>query len=109
MKPQNNLDNVNVVPNPYKVRSKFLESEFERRVRFTNLPQKCKISIFSLSGELIFEINHNNQLSGNEWWDLRTINNQEIAPGLYLYHIQNIDLYSGNALDEAVGKFAVIR
>ena len=109
VKPQNNLDNVNVVPNPYKVRSKFLESEFERRVRFTNLPQKCKISIFSLSGELIFEINHNNQLSGNEWWDLRTINNQEIAPGLYLYHIQNIDLYSGNALDEAVGKFAVIR
>ena len=109
VKPQNNLDNVNVVPNPYKVRSKFLESEFERRVRFTNLPQKCKISIFSLSGELIFEINHNNQLSGNEWWDLRTINNQEIAPGLYLYHIQNIDLYSGNALDEVVGKFAVIR
>ena len=109
MRPQNNLDNVHVVPNPYKVRSKFLESEFERRVRFTNLPQKCKISIFSLSGELIFEINHNNQLSGNEWWDLRTINNQEIAPGLYLYHIQNIDVNSGNALDEVVGKFAVIR
>ena len=109
VQPQDNLDNVNVVPNPYRARSNFKESEFERKIRFTNLPQKCKISIFSLTGELIFEINHNNQFSGNEWWDLRTINNQEIAPGLYLYHIQNIDSNNDKSLDEIVGKFAVIR
>ena len=40
---------------------------------------------------------------------LRTINNQEIAPGLYLYHIQNIDSNNDKSLDEIVGKFAVIR
>jgi len=97
------------VPNPYRARSNFKESKFERKIRFTNLPRKCKISIFSLTGELIFEINHNNQFSGNEWWDLRTINNQEIAPGLYLYHIQNIDSNNGKSIDEIVGKFAVIR
>ena len=109
VQPQENLSNVNVVPNPYRARSQFKESEFERKIRFTNLPQKCKISIFSLSGELIFEIHHNDLFSGNEWWDLRTINNQEIAPGLYLYHIQNIDSDSDKNLDETVGKFAVIR
>ena len=109
VRPQENLNNVNIVPNPYRVRSQFKESEFERKIRFTNLPQKCKISIFSLSGELIFEIRHNDPFSGNEWWDLRTINNQEIAPGLYLYHIQNIDFDSDKKLDEVVGKFAVIR
>ena len=109
VKPQDNLDNVKVVPNPYKVRSNFKESEFERQIRFTNLPEKCMISIFTLNGELVYKINHNDEFSGNEWWDLRTINNQEIAPGLYLYHIQNIDSNSNNNLDEIVGKFAVIR
>ena len=109
VQPQENLNNVNIVPNPYRARSQFKETEFERKIRFTNLPQKCKISIFSLSGELIFEISHNDPFSGNEWWDLRTINNQEIAPGLYLYHIQNFDIDSNIKLDEAVGKFAVIR
>ena len=34
--------------------------------------------------------------------------NQEIASGLYLYHIQNFDMSSNKKLDEAVGKFAVI-
>ena len=109
VQPQENLNNVNIVPNPYRARSQFKETEFERKIRFTNLPQKCKISIFSLSGELIFEISHNDPFSGNEWWDLRTINNQEIAPGLYLYHIQNFDMDSNKKLDETVGKFAVIR
>ena len=107
--PQKNLNNVSVVPNPYKVRSDFNESEFERQVRFTNLPEKCMISIFTLTGELIFTLNHNDETSGNEWWDLRTINNQEIAPGLYLYHIQNIDSSNNKKLDEIVGKFAIIR
>ena len=55
------------------------------------------------------EISHSDSESGNAWWDMRSINNQEIAPGLYLYHIQNFDMDSNKKLDEAVGKFAVIR
>jgi hypothetical protein len=72
-------------------------------LRFTNLPQECRISIFTVSGELIRTIDHNNQFDGNAWWDLRTENNQEVAPGLYIYHVE-----SGNGR-EKVGKFAVIR
>ncbi|SVB24110.1 uncharacterized protein METZ01_LOCUS176964, partial [marine metagenome] len=34
---------------------------------------------------------------------------QEIAPGLYLYHIQRVSEDSGKELEEIVGKFAVIR
>ena len=40
---------------------------------------------------------------GNEWWDLRSANNQEIAPGLYIYHVES------NNGKEKIGKFAVIR
>jgi hypothetical protein len=53
---------------------------------------------------LVYELDHDDEFSGNLWWDMRTVNNQEIAPGLYLYHIEN-----GTDSDEKVGKFAVIR
>tara|TARA_B100000941_G_scaffold179188_1_gene128437 strand:+ start:94 stop:714 length:621 start_codon:yes stop_codon:yes gene_type:complete len=108
IKPQSDLSNVKVIPNPYVVRSKFKESEFRRRIRFTNLPEKCSITIYTISGELVYKIEHENVLSGNVWWDMRTVNNQEIAPGLYLYYIKNNspDLNSNR---EIVGKFAVVR
>jgi hypothetical protein len=109
IQPQENLDHVKVVPNPYIARSQFKESEFQRQIRFTNLPIKCKIKIFTLSGELVFELDHDDEFSGNEWWDMRTINNQEIAPGLYLYHIQQTSSGNGKTPEEIVGKFAVIR
>ena len=104
IQPQNNPDKVKVVPNPYLSRSRFKESEFERKIRFTNLPSKCNIKIFTISGEIIFELNHEDEFSGNAWWDLRTLNNQEIGPGLYLYHINN-----ENDIQGKVGKFAVVR
>ena len=109
IQPRENLSKVNVVPNPYIVRSNFKETEFLRRIRFTNLPTKCKIKIFTLSGELVADLSHESVTSGNEWWDMRTVNNQEIAPGLYLYHIQQIDAESDKMLETVVGKFAVIR
>jgi hypothetical protein len=34
---------------------------------------------------------------------MRTVNNQEVAPGLYIYHVESING------EEKVGKFAVIR
>ena len=55
------------------------------------------------------KIDHNNENSGNEWWDLRTINNQEVAPGLYIYHIQQMDPYDNSQMQELVGKFAIVR
>ena len=107
--PQENLNNVKVVPNPYLGRSSFKESEFIRQIRFTNLPEKCKIKIFTLSGELVSEILHEDQSSGNEWWDMRTLNNQEASPGLYLYHIQKLSSIDNIKSEEIVGKFAIVR
>ncbi|MFL2998092.1 MAG: hypothetical protein ACJZ1Q_05025 [Candidatus Neomarinimicrobiota bacterium] len=107
--PQENLNNVKVVPNPYLGRSSFKESEFIRQIRFTNLPEKCKIKIFTLSGELVSEILHEDKSSGNEWWDMRTLNNQEASPGLYLYHIQKFNSIDNIESEEIVGKFAIVR
>ena len=105
-----------VVPNPYKVGSNYKESEHLRQVRFTNLPENCVIKIFTLTGEQVSVINHSNEASGNVWWDLRSMNNQEIAPGLYIYHVEEKCADSGNDLGNPcnedkpfIGKFAVIR
>ena len=40
------------------------------------------------------------------WWDMRSINNQEFAPGLYIFHVSSND---GNYGEPFIGKFAVIR
>ena len=109
IQPQENLSNVKVVPNPYIARSQFKESEFQRQIRFTNLPRQCKIKIFTISGELVYEFEHDDECSGNEWWDLRTLNNQEAAPGLYLFHIQQINPNDNTYMEEIVGKFAIVR
>ena len=50
-------------------------------------------------------IQHENAESGNVWWDMRTVNNQEVAPGLYLFHVEQF----GNSKDSFVGKFAIVR
>ena len=101
--PENNLDSIKVVPNPYIVHSDFNETEYKRKIRFTRLPQVCTITIFTISGEKVRELSHNNSVDGNTWWDLRSYNNQEIAPGLYIYVIET----PGG--DKKIDKFAVVR
>ena len=102
VQPQTSLKNVGVVPNPYIVRSGYKEDEYLRQIRFTNLPSQCTISIYTVTGEFVFELEHQSSTSGNAWWDLRTVNNQEVAPGLYVFHVKGVG-------EEKIGKFAVIR
>jgi hypothetical protein len=96
------LSEIKVVPNPYFTRSYFNENEYIRRIRFTKLPAKCNVSIFTITGELITKIAHENETDSNEWWDLRTVNNQEIGPGLYLYAVET-------ETEKHVGKFVIVR
>tara|TARA_B100000029_G_scaffold287071_1_gene280838 strand:- start:4788 stop:6365 length:1578 start_codon:yes stop_codon:yes gene_type:complete len=104
--PEADLKKVGVVPNPYIVHSGFKESEHLRQIRFTNLTENCTIKIFTLSGEHVYTIEHTDSSSGNAWWDMRTVNNQEVAPGLYLFHVFN---NGDENSDSFVGKFAVVR
>ena len=73
-----------------------------RKLRFTNLPKKCTITIFTINGEKVTSIKHESEVDGNAWWNLRTINNQEVAPGLYIFTVES-------EKEKFVGKFAIIR
>ena len=52
------LSKIRVVPNPYIVRSDFSETVYKKRLRFTNLPEGFKISIFTVTGELVNSYKH---------------------------------------------------
>ena len=67
------------------------------------MPEKCTIAIFTISGEKVRELEHNNSMDGNAWWDLRSYNNQEIAPGLYIYTVE------APGGESKMGKFAIVR
>ncbi len=99
---QNQLDKIRVVPNPFIVHAKWEQLQNNRRLRFMFLPSKCTISIYTVMGELVKKIEHNNG-TGDEDWNLTNSSSVEVAFGVYLYVIE-----TPNGLKK-IGKFAIIK
>lgn len=103
---KNPLDGVYVVPDPYIVTNAWESNEFGKKLMFTNLPSNCTINIYTLLGELVDTVEHGGDSqtsSGYAFWNMRTRNDQFIAPGVYLYHAETPDGH------ETVGRFLVIK
>jgi len=105
------MDNIYVVPNPY-VGSNEIEpanklsgqNRGERRIYFENLPMKCTIRIFTLSGELVNTIEHEaNFDNGREFWNLLNHDGFSVAYGVYVAHID------APGVGEKIIKFALIK
>ena len=76
-----------------------------------DLPEKYTLSIYTVTGELVWEQNelHENAGDGITFCDLRSVNNQEVSPGLYIY---TLDAESGSSRQSEcshIGKFAIVR
>jgi hypothetical protein len=90
---QNALDSVKMVPNPYYGFSEYETSQFSNMVKITNLPGKCKVTIYSLDGKFIRQYNRDeqympyNQISPAIEWDLKNSKGIPIASGVYLVHV----------------------
>ena len=104
------LDKIAVVPNPYIVaaswepRHQYQSGRGPRKIDFINLPNKCTIKIFTISGYLVTSILHDSiNENGTESWNLLSDDNLEISYGIYLYHVDAPDI------GEYTGKFAVIK
>ena len=109
-KAKSDLNDVAVVPNPYlaaaewEQRDPFRTGRGERRINFIHLPAKCTIRIYTVRGYLIETIEHNSSIQdGSESWNLLTKDNQELAYGVYIFHVD------APGVGEKVGKFAVIK
>ncbi len=85
---ESGLQNVKVVPNPYKLNAIWETSFSEHTIQFTGLPVKADISIFNSNGEHIKTLRHNSS-SSIEKWNLKNRYNQLVAPGVYFYYINS--------------------
>ena len=108
----NSSAEVGVYPNPYYGSAIWDgtggQKEVLRKIYFYNLPSKCDISIWTLSGDLVIKLSHdastyngsdikwfktfsdgNQKFAGGEHaWDLITKDNQATATGLYLFTVK---------------------
>ncbi len=102
------LKDIKVVPNPFYKYSSF-ETQFDKLIKFTHLPDECTIRIFTVAGDLVKTIRHNASSNNDrvnlspyddgfepeasatsiEKWDLTTANGRYVASGMYIALIES--------------------
>jgi hypothetical protein len=90
VKIQTDLDKVNIVPNPYYAYSSYETSTLDNRVKITNLPRKCVVTIYNISGTLIRQFSKDDPTVSIDW-DLKNFAGIPIAGGVYIMHIKSDD------------------
>lgn len=82
------VSNINVVPNPYF--GNHSEETNEPFIKFINLPEKCDISVYSLSGELVYNVTKANS-SPELNWNLQNNGKKVIGSGVYFAMVKLTD------------------
>ena len=103
VKKDNLLSDIKVVPNPFVVANAYQLDGGLNRVSFINLPAECKIYIYTVAGDLVRILNHDERFSGDTFWNLLNESNQTVAYGLYVYVVETAGGKS------KIGKFAIIK
>ncbi len=93
-----NPNTVGVYPNPYRGSSLFdarrptgEPAELGRKIYFTNVPARAIISIYNISGTLVDKLQRDDASTGQVAWDMLSENTRALAPGLYVYAVENLD------------------
>jgi hypothetical protein len=109
------LDNIRVVPNPYYAYSAYEENQLDSEVKIIGLPDRCKVSIFSLDGKLVRQFdravgnsassNSNRQelssgqptgsginLDNSLSWNLNNSQRISVGSGTYIIHVDAFEL-----------------
>ena len=101
------LDIINVVPNPYYAYSDYEKNALDTRIKITNIPKQCTITIFDVSGTKIKQfkvdvggvapvkwgqdINRQDymQETTSIEWDMKNFAGVPISGGIYYIHIKS--------------------
>ena len=100
----NNLDNIIVFPDPLRYSS---ADASRNHLTFANLPQYCRIDIFTTNGAKIATIEGDTRAAGIEW-NLNDQHGRSVGSGVYIYLATQLD-GNNNEVRTKLGKFAVIR
>jgi hypothetical protein len=106
------LDQIRVVPNPYVVtHAGELNTNNSqlviRNIRFTHVPPKCTIDIYTISGDHIRTLRHDNPTYGEVHWDVLTKETLDVSYGIYIYVVKTED-QNGDEIKK-VGKLAIVK
>jgi len=90
----NDVSKILAVPNPYYAHSQYELTQFDRVMKFTNIPASRSVTlrIFNLGGDLIRTIRRSastgDDMSRAEiQWDLTTDNHLPVGSGIYIYRV----------------------
>ncbi|HDR04808.1 MAG TPA: T9SS type A sorting domain-containing protein [Candidatus Marinimicrobia bacterium] len=114
-----NLEELRVVPNPYYGSAPWNNPEpaddsyrrWKDRLFFINVPEDAEIRIFTLDGDFVRLLKATDirgidgapeTNTATAEWDLISVSNREVAPGVYLYHVKS-------SVGEKTGKFVIIK
>ena len=99
--PTENLQTVAVVPNPFRARESWDRPD-GNEVHFINLPTKARIRVYTVAGDLVRDLTHDDPVRDFERWDLKNANGNDVASGIYMYRIESGTFFVQN-------RFIVIR
>jgi hypothetical protein len=107
-KQRGELAKIKVVPNPYYASHQLQQDQFDSYVTFTNLPVRCKIRIFNLTGDMVAVIDHDAGNTTGNWidnsstrWNLKNHVGIPVSSGMYIAHIE------ADGIGERIVKFAI--
>ena len=110
----NEVGKVLVVPNPYRVDQNYTTefggyegrsrswTEDKRLLKFIHLPVSCTIRIFTLAGDVVTTLRHDDPVDGEMECNLLSQSGRAIASGVYIFTVES-------ALGSQTGKFVIIR
>jgi len=96
-----NLEDVFVYPNPYKINSG------KNILTFANLTPVAEIFIYNLTGRFILQIKETDKNGGADW-DLKDSRGNYVSSGIYIFRVTGKDS-GGNEVSDKTGKFAIIK
>ena len=88
-----NLEQVAVVPNPYRGHAEWDPAVGEGRIHFIHLPDGATVRIFTASAELVRHLTldstrNTGGTTGDLEWDLRNGKGQKVVSGIYVYQVE---------------------
>jgi hypothetical protein len=99
--PVANLERVRVVPNPYRGHETW-DQPGQSEMHFINLPSQSTIKIYTVAGDLVRTLKHDDAVRDFEKWDLKSETRKDVASGIYIYRIEAASF-------EFQNRFVVIR
>jgi hypothetical protein len=105
--------NVYVVPNPFRQHSNLSGTGEQYRMEFIGIPAKCKIKIYTLTGDVVQEIDHDDGSGSEAWGSIERSDYQlnkwtlGVAPGIYIYRVESF--VSGHEGESFIGKLAIVK